>query len=214
MEQNQFESYAGAERIIPVVTIYDATYAVSVARALVSAGFRTIEVTLRTPESLKAIRDIARSDSGIIVGAGSVTKSSSVDEAMDAGAEFLVSPGLTHSLAETALKRSVAFLPGIATPSQIITGIELGLDVFKFFPAEPLGGASYLKAISAPFPDLRFIPTGGIRPDNLDSYLSLPQVLACGGSWLTPREAMSSGDMETVTKRSLEAKTLVSRLSG
>ncbi|MFP4510886.1 MAG: bifunctional 4-hydroxy-2-oxoglutarate aldolase/2-dehydro-3-deoxy-phosphogluconate aldolase [Spirochaetota bacterium] len=213
MEQNQFESYAGAEGIIPVVTIHDAVHAVSVANALVGAGFHTIEVTLRTPESLKAIQNIARSDSRIVVGAGSVTRESSVDEAIDAGAEFLVSPGLTHSLAERALKRSVAYLPGIATPSEIMTGIEMGLSVFKFFPAEPLGGTEYLKAISAPFPDLRFIPTGGIRPENLGSYLSLPQVLACGGSWLTPRESLASGDMETVTKRSREAKALVSRLS-
>ncbi|TVQ26649.1 MAG: bifunctional 4-hydroxy-2-oxoglutarate aldolase/2-dehydro-3-deoxy-phosphogluconate aldolase [Spirochaetaceae bacterium] len=211
MEQKQFESYAGTERIIPVVTLNDATYAVQLAWTLREAGFRTIEVTLRTPDSLRAIQNIASSDCDITVGAGSITNSQAVEDAIAAGAEFLVSPGLTRNLVEQVHKREIAFLPGVSTPSDIMLGMELGITLLKFFPAEPLGGVPYLKALSAPFPEARFVPTGGIRPQNLADYLDLPAVVACGGSWLAPAKAIASGDMSQVKSLCLEAQKLLGR---
>ncbi len=211
MEQKQFESYAGTERIIPVVTLNDATYAVQLAWALREAGFRTIEVTLRTSDSLRAIQHIASSDCDITVGAGSITSPQSVEDAIAAGAEFLVSPGLTENLVDRVRKHEIAFLPGVSTPSDIMLGMELGITLLKFFPAEPLGGAPYLKALAAPFPDARFVPTGGVRPQNLSDYLDLPSVVACGGSWLTPANAIASGDMSQVTSLCMEAQELIAR---
>ncbi len=208
MEQDQFETFVTEEQIIPVVTMRDAAYAVSLAETLLEAGFRTIEITLRTAGSLQAIQAIAASDCPIVVGAGSISRVEDIHAAVDAGAEFLVSAGLNPELVDEARKSSMAYLPGIATPSEILTGIGMGIDLFKFFPAEALGGTKYLKAISAPFPAARFVPTGGIRPESLRSYLDMPSVLACGGSWLTPADALQAGDMDRIKHLAWHARTL------
>jgi 2-dehydro-3-deoxyphosphogluconate aldolase / (4S)-4-hydroxy-2-oxoglutarate aldolase len=169
--------------VIPVLTIEDASLARPLAEALVAGGLRTLEVTLRTPAALDAIREMARVK-GAIVGAGTVLSGEDLDSCMRAGASFAVSPGLTEKLASLALARCFPFMPGIATASDIIRGLELGLDRFKFFPAETAGGLKALKALAAPFAQCRFCPTGGITQHSAADWLALDAVLCVGGSWL------------------------------
>lgn len=169
--------------VIAVLTLDEAGRAAEVARALVAGGVRVLEVTLRTPAALDAIAAMARVE-GAIVGAGTVVSADQVDAAARAGAQFLVSPGLTERVARAALASGLPFLPGIATAGDIMRGMELGLDRFKFFPAIAAGGLPALKSLAAPFGDARFCPTGGITPDNAGAWLAEPSVLCVGGSWL------------------------------
>lgn len=169
--------------VIPVLVIEDAAHAVPVAEALVRGGLPVLEVTLRTAAALDVIRAM-KTVPGALVGAGTVLNEYALDDALSAGSEFIVSPGLTKGLARAAEAAKVPFLPGIATPSDIMCGLDLGLDRFKFFPAEANGGIPALKAIAAPFGSVRFCPTGGITPDTAASWLALDAVLCCGGSWL------------------------------
>ena len=169
--------------VIPVLVIEDAAHAVPVAEALVRGGLPVLEVTLRTAAALDVIRAM-KTVPGALVGAGTVLNEYALDDALSAGSEFIVSPGLTKPLARAAEAAKVPFLPGIATPSDIMRGLDLGLDRFKFFPAEANGGIPALKAISAPFGSVRFCPTGGITAATAADWLSLDSVLCCGGSWL------------------------------
>lgn len=169
--------------VIPVLVIEDAAHAVPVAEALVRGGLPVLEVTLRTAAALDVIRAM-KTVPGALVGAGTVLNEYALDDALSAGSEFIVSPGLTKSLARAAEAARVPFLPGIATPSDIMRGLDLGLDRFKFFPAEANGGIPALKAISAPFGSVRFCPTGGITAATAADWLALDSVLCCGGSWL------------------------------
>lgn len=169
--------------VIPVLVIEDAAHAVPVAEALVRGGLPVLEVTLRTAAALDVIRAM-KTVPGALVGAGTVLNEYALDDALSAGSEFIVSPGLTKSLARAAEAAKVPFLPGIATPSDIMKGLDLGLDRFKFFPAEANGGIPALKAISAPFGSVRFCPTGGITAATAADWLALDSVLCCGGSWL------------------------------
>jgi 2-dehydro-3-deoxyphosphogluconate aldolase/(4S)-4-hydroxy-2-oxoglutarate aldolase len=180
--------------VIPVLVIDDAAQARPIAEALVAGGLPVIEVTLRTAAAPDAIRAM-RSVEGTIVGAGTVLNEADLRQCIDAGAEFIVSPGLTPSLAEAAIASGLPFLPGIATASEIMRGLELGLTHFKFFPAEASGGVAALKALSAPFAQCRFCPTGGITPATAQVWLELPSVLCVGGTWLT---AGCSVDVEAV----------------
>lgn len=171
--------------VIPVLTIEEVAHARAIAEALVAGGLPVLEVTLRTSTALDVIREMKQVP-GAIVGAGTVLNEYALDDALTAGSEFIVSPGLTESLAKAAIAADVPFLPGTATSSDIMRGLDLGLDRFKFFPAEANGGIPALKAIAAPFGSVRFCPTGGIRAATAPDWLALDAVLCCGGSWLVP----------------------------
>jgi 2-dehydro-3-deoxyphosphogluconate aldolase/(4S)-4-hydroxy-2-oxoglutarate aldolase len=169
--------------VIPVLVLEGDSDWAKLAETLVAGGLPVLEVTLRTPAALAAIRQISRVP-GAIVGAGTVLNERQLDDAVAAGAQFVVSPGLTEPLAKAVARSGVAYLPGVATAGDIMRGLDLGLDRFKFFPAEASGGIPALKALSGPFGSIRFCPTGGIRPDNAAKWLSLGAVLCVGGTWL------------------------------
>jgi 2-dehydro-3-deoxyphosphogluconate aldolase / (4S)-4-hydroxy-2-oxoglutarate aldolase len=189
--------------VIPVLVLEGDEDWARLAETFVGAGLPVLEVTLRTPGALDAIRRM-REAPGAIVGAGTVVNERQLDEALAAGAQFIVSPGLTEPLARAVGRSGVAYLPGIATAGDIMRGFDLGLDRFKFFPAESSGGIAALKALSGPFGDVRFCPTGGIRHDNAAEWLSLATVLCVGGSWL-----YRAGDsMEVVGERAGAAAAL------
>lgn len=171
--------------VIPVIVIDDANDAIALAEALVAGGLPVLEVTLRTPAALDAIRAM-RQVPGAIVGAGTVTSPQLLEEALAAGSEFIVSPGLTEPLGRAAIASGVPFLPGIASAGDIMRGLDLGLTHFKFFPAMAAGGLLALRALAAPFGEARFCPTGGIGPDTAAQWLEFPPVLCVGGSWVSP----------------------------
>jgi 2-dehydro-3-deoxyphosphogluconate aldolase/(4S)-4-hydroxy-2-oxoglutarate aldolase len=190
--------------VIPVLVIEDGIDAVALAEALVDGGLPVIEVTLRTPGALAAMRAMA-TVKGAIVGAGTVLDEATLGTALDAGAQFIVSPGLTDPLARAAIARGIPFLPGVATAGDIMRGLDHGLDHFKFFPAETSGGLPALKALAGPFGDIRFCPTGGIRPDTAAQWLAHPSVLCVGGSWILPA---GERDMAAVRVRAAAAAAL------
>lgn len=172
--------------VIPVLVIDEVAHAASIAEALVKGGLPVLEVTLRTASALEVIREMKQVP-GAIVGAGTVLNEHALEDALEAGSEFIVSPGFTESLAKAAIASGTAFLPGTATSSDIMRGLDLGLDRFKFFPAEANGGIPALKAIAAPFGMVKFCPTGGITAATAADWLALDPVLCCGGSWLVPK---------------------------
>ena len=172
-----------AAPVIPVLVLDGEGDWAGLAETLVAAGLPVLEVTLRTPSALDAIRAMSTVE-GAIVGAGTVLNEAQLDAALAAGSKFIVSPGLTETLGKTAIASGIPYLPGIATAGDIMRGLDLGLDRFKFFPAESSGGIPALKALSAPFGEIRFCPTGGIRADTAADWLTLPSVLCVGGSWL------------------------------
>jgi 2-dehydro-3-deoxyphosphogluconate aldolase/(4S)-4-hydroxy-2-oxoglutarate aldolase len=172
--------------VIPVLVVEDVKQARPLAEALVSGGLRVLEVTLRTPAALDVIRAM-REVQGAIVGAGTVTNPAQLDAAIEAGSEFIVSPGLTEPLGRAAVASGVPFLPGIASAADIMRGLDLGLNRFKFFPAMAAGGLPALKALAAPFGEVRFCPTGGITEDTAPEWLVLEPVLCVGGSWIVPK---------------------------
>jgi 2-dehydro-3-deoxyphosphogluconate aldolase/(4S)-4-hydroxy-2-oxoglutarate aldolase len=171
--------------VIPVLVIDDVAFARPIAEALVAGGLRALEVTLRTPVAFDAIREIAKMKN-IVVGAGTVLNKQDLETAIEAGARFIVSPGLTESLARSAIEAGIPFLPGIASASDIMRGLDLGLNRFKFFPAVAAGGIPTLKALAAPFHECRFCPTGGITQATVPEWLALNAVPCVGGSWLVP----------------------------
>lgn len=177
-----------AAPVIPVIVIDDVAHAVPLAEALVAGGLPALEVTLRTPAALSAIAAMAQVP-GAIVGAGTVTNPAELDAALSAGAQFIVSPGLTEPLGKAAIASGAAFLPGIATAGDIMRGLDLGLTHFKFFPAIAAGGLPALKALAGPFGQCRFCPTGGIGPDTAAQWLAFDAVLCVGGSWVAPSGA-------------------------
>jgi 2-dehydro-3-deoxyphosphogluconate aldolase / (4S)-4-hydroxy-2-oxoglutarate aldolase len=197
--------------VIPVVVIEDAGDAVPLARALVAGGLPAIEVTLRTPAALDAIRAIADEVPEAVVGAGTVLFEQHVAEALDAGARFLVSPGSTEHLLPTARSSGVPYLPGVATASEILDLLQRGVTEMKFFPAEAAGGAAFLKSIAGPMPQVRFCPTGGITAESAPSYLALPNVGCVGGSWMLPPAALAAKDWGRIQALATEASALKSR---
>jgi 2-dehydro-3-deoxyphosphogluconate aldolase / (4S)-4-hydroxy-2-oxoglutarate aldolase len=174
--------------VIPVLVLDGAHDPAELASTLVEAGLPVIEVTLRTPGAVAAIKAMAAVP-GAVVGAGTVLESAQLDDALGAGARFIVSPGLTEPLTKAAMAAAVPYLPGVATAGDIMRGLDLGLDRFKFFPAEAAGGIAALKALSAPFAGIRFCPTGGITAASARDWLALPPVACIGGSWVVPRGA-------------------------
>ena len=194
--------------VIPVIVIEDADRAVPLARALVAGGVRVLEVTLRTPAALSAIRAIAREVPEAVVGVGTLTHADEFAAALEAGAQFAVSPGLTPALVKAARTTGLRWLPGVMTPSDVIAARAAGLRQLKLFPAQQAGGLGMLKALYGPFPDVLFCPTGGITPDTAPEFLALPNVPCVGGSWLTPGAAVASGDWNAITALATHASSL------
>jgi 2-dehydro-3-deoxyphosphogluconate aldolase / (4S)-4-hydroxy-2-oxoglutarate aldolase len=186
--------------VIPVLVIEDAAHAAPIAAALVAGGLPVLEVTLRTSSALEVIREMKQVP-GAIVGAGTVLNEHALDDALEAGSEFIVSPGLTESLAKAAISAGAPLLPGIATSSDIMRGLDLGLDRFKFFPAEANGGIPALKAIAAPFGMARFCPTGGVTQASAPDWLALDAVLCVGGSWLVPKGVPDVAAIEAAARK-------------
>jgi len=185
---NDIEAVMTLAPVIPVLIIDDVAHARPIAEALVAGGLRVLEVTLRTPVALEAIREMAKVE-GAVVGAGTVLNERDLEASVPAGARFIVSPGLTEALSRKALASGIPFLPGIATAGDIMRGLDMGLSRFKFFPAVAGGGILALKALCSPFPQCRFCPTGGITQENAAEWLALDAVPCVGGSWLVPRGA-------------------------
>lgn len=194
--------------VIPVLTVASVEDGLAQAKALVAGGLHAIEVTLRTPSALDAIHAIAKSVPKAVVGAGTIVSVDQIDEAVAAGARFLVSPGAPPALAKAAAQAPVPFLPGCATASEAMALRELGFRALKFFPAEAAGGARLLASLAAPLPDLRFCPTGGIDLAKAPEYLKLPNASCVGGSWMLPKAALGRGDYSEVEKLAREAAGL------
>ena len=191
--------------VIPVIVVDEVEHAVPLAKALVAGGLRVLEVTLRTPAALDAIRAMSEVD-GAIVGAGTVTNETELNAAINAGSEFIVSPGLTEPLGKAAIGAGSPFLPGIANAGDIMRGLDLGLTHFKFFPAMAAGGLPALKALAAPFGQCLFCPTGGIGPDNAAEWLAFDPVLCVGGSWVAPRGAPDTAEVERLAREAMELR--------
>jgi 2-dehydro-3-deoxyphosphogluconate aldolase/(4S)-4-hydroxy-2-oxoglutarate aldolase len=196
------------ERVVPVVVIDDADKAVTLADTLLDAGLCAIEVTLRTPAALEAIRKIAAEVPAMIVGAGSVRHASQVGDVVSAGAQFGVCPGSSPALLDAVDEAHLPFIPGAITPSETLVLFERGYTLQKFFPAEPSGGVDYLKGIAAPIPEARFMPTGGITLESAPRYLGLENVACLGGSWIVPAEALAASNFDVIAKLAREAAAL------
>lgn len=185
--------------VIPVIVVEDVADAVPMAKALVAGGLRVLEVTMRTPAALDAMQAM-REVEGAIIGAGTVLNSAMLDQAMEAGAEFIVSPGLTENLGQAAIASGVSFLPGVANAGDIMRGLDLGLSAFKFFPAATSGGLPALKALTGPFGQVKFCPTGGISLANAAEWLAMDQVLCVGGSWIVPKGPFDAAKVEALAR--------------
>ncbi len=191
--------------VVTVIVIHNLDHAVPLAKALVAGGVKVLEVTLRTPVAMEAIRMIATEVPEAVIGAGTVTTKEDLHAVADAGGVFAISPGLTPTLLTAAINGPIALIPGISTASELMFGMEYGLTEFKFFPAEAVGGIKMIKSIGGPFPQATFCPTGGISPDNYKEYLSLKNVACVGGSWLAPAEALEQGDYQKITDLAAQA---------
>jgi 2-dehydro-3-deoxyphosphogluconate aldolase / (4S)-4-hydroxy-2-oxoglutarate aldolase len=189
--------------VIPVLILEEEMDWAALAETFVAAGLPVLEVTLRTPVALDAIREMSGVE-GAIVGAGTILNGRQLDEAANAGSQFIVSPGLTEPLGKAVVESGIAYLPGTATSADIMRGLDLGLDRFKFFPAEASGGIPALKALSAPFANVRFCPTGGVRPNTAADWLAVPSVLCVGGTWFVKR----GDDLATIGERARAAAQL------
>jgi 2-dehydro-3-deoxyphosphogluconate aldolase / (4S)-4-hydroxy-2-oxoglutarate aldolase len=194
--------------VVPVLIIEDAKTAVPLARALVAGGLKAIEITLRTEAALEAVRLVAQEVEGAVVGAGTILNAAHYAAAVEAGSQFIVSPGTTQELLDVARQSDIPLLPGAATASEVMALREEGYKVLKFFPAEQAGGAANLKALSSPLAGTLFCPTGGISLKNAMDYLSLPNVVCVGGSWVAPKELVAAGDWSGITKLASEASAL------
>ena len=201
------------QAIIPVLTVRNVANAARTAALLAESGLKFIEVTLRTPESLAAIRAMAEAKTGAIIGAGSIRSPRDIDEAIAAGAEFLVSPGQTDALLKAGLAAPVPFIPAAATPAEMMRAMEAGFPVVKFFPAEASGGIRALSAILAPLHDIAVMPTGGITPANALDYLKIPNVVAVGGSWMVKADDLDGGRFDDVAALAREAAAIGRRRS-
>lgn len=208
MIQEGLETIMKLAPVIPVVIIDDVADAVPLARALVQGGLKAIEITLRTPAALEAIRAVANEVEGAVAGVGTVLTPKQYKQAAKAGAQFAVSPGATRKLLDAAEDADLAPLPGIASASEAMVLIERGYRFAKFFPAEAAGGAPFLSSIASPLPQLQFCPTGGITQEIAPRYLKLPNVLCVGGSWMVKKELVAAKDWDAITKLAAEAAKL------
>jgi 2-dehydro-3-deoxyphosphogluconate aldolase/(4S)-4-hydroxy-2-oxoglutarate aldolase len=198
--------------VMPVLEIDSVERAAPLAESLLAGGLPVAEITLRTEAALESIRTIAREAPDVLLGAGTVITREQAQAALDAGAQFLVSPGMVEQVVLWAQQHHVPILPGAATPTEMIRGIHLGLDLLKFFPAESMGGLSAIQAMSDPFPQLKFIPTGGIRLDNAAAYLAHPRIHAVGGSWMAKRQMIAEGQFEQITRLARQASEFVKEI--
>ena len=195
--------------IIPVITISNPEDSQHIGKALLDGGLPCAEITLRSAGAIDAIKNLSSTFPEILIGAGTVLSSDQAEKSVFAGAQFIVSPGFDPHVAEWCQANGVPYTPGVATPSEINMALDFGLQILKFFPSEAMGGVMTLKAISAPYSDIRFIPTGGINSENLPSYLLLPSVHACGGSWIVSQEYLSEQNFPMITTKALEAVEIV-----
>lgn len=198
----------GAARLLPVVVLDRAEDAAPLARALLAGGLGVAEVTFRTEAAAAAIAAIATEVPEMLVGAGTVLTEAQVDAAVDAGAAFLVTPGFNPAVVARAKARGVVIVPGVNNPTGVEQALAAGLSLVKFFPAEPSGGVSFIKALTGPYGGMRFVPTGGVGPANLASYLAIPAVVACGGSWMVDPALIRAGDFDRIAALTSEAVAL------
>ncbi len=191
-------SLLAGQPVIPVLRIADAKQAVPLARALARGGLKAIEITLRTPDALEAIRRVAGEVEESVVGAGTILDPAQYDAAAQAGSRFIVSPGITKELLKASADSDIPFLPGAITPGEIMAARQAGLTFLKFFPAEQAGGAAFLKALASPIADVKFCPTGGVSATNAAGYLGLPNVICVGGSWVAPDDLVVNGEWSRI----------------
>jgi len=191
--------------VVPVLVIKKLEHAVPLAKALLAGGIKVLEVTLRTPVAVEAIAKIAEEVPDAIVGAGTITNQEQLQQVIDAGAKFAISPGMTRELLEAGNNGPIPLIPGISSTSDLMKGLDQGYSHFKFFPAEASGGVKAIKSISGPFPNVVFCPTGGITPDTYNNYLAVPNVRCVGGSWLAPDDALEQGDWQKITQLAADA---------
>jgi 2-dehydro-3-deoxyphosphogluconate aldolase/(4S)-4-hydroxy-2-oxoglutarate aldolase len=203
-----------AAGVVPVITIEDAARAPGLGEALLAGGLPLAEITFRTDAAADAIAELRRAVPDVLVGAGTVLDADTVDRALGAGAEFIVAPGLNRAVVQRCHERDVAVIPGVATPTEIEAALALGLRLVKLFPAEALGGLPYLQAIAAPYRGVRFVPTGGIGPANLDAWLANPAVAACGGSWIATADDIRDGRWDEVAAKAAQAVAIAAAARG
>jgi 2-dehydro-3-deoxyphosphogluconate aldolase/(4S)-4-hydroxy-2-oxoglutarate aldolase len=208
---NDINQVLESNPVVPLVQADDSSVATKTSRALAAGGLTVVEVVLRTDRALDCLRAVADEVPEVIAGAGTVLSAKQAEAAFDAGAQFIVSPGLDEGVVAVARERGAPVYPGIFTPGELQRAFNLGLETVKFFPASIAGGVPALKALSSVFRTMRFMPTGGVSADNLADYLAVPAVLACGGSWLTPASAIEAGDYDQVTTLAREALQIAAR---
>lgn len=209
---NEVLKKMGQIGIIPVVVLHDVKDAKPLAKALLDGGLPCAEVTFRTEAAEESIRVMAEEYPQLLVGAGTVLTTEQVDRAVAAGAKFIVSPGLNPKVVRYCLDKGVPVTPGVVTPGEIEKALELGLDVVKFFPAEPSGGLPMIKAMAAAYTKLKFMPTGGINAENVVDYLKSDKILACGGSWMVKGDMIAAGEFDKITELCREAAELVKEI--
>nr|WP_178632920.1 bifunctional 4-hydroxy-2-oxoglutarate aldolase/2-dehydro-3-deoxy-phosphogluconate aldolase [uncultured Mediterraneibacter sp.] len=198
--------------VVPVVVLEDVKDALPLAKSLVEGGLPCAEVTFRTEAAAESIRQMAEAYPEMLVGAGTVLTTEQVDEAVAAGAKFIVSPGFDPEIVDYCIGKDISVLPGCATPSEVAQAVKRGLQVVKFFPAEQAGGIAMIKAMAAPYHTLKFMPTGGINQDNLKDYLSFDKILCCGGSWMVKENLIKAGAFDKICELTREAKKLADQI--
>lgn len=211
---NEVLEKLGQYGIVPVVVLNDSKDAGPLADALCEGGLACAEVTFRTEAAAESIKIMSEKHPEMLVGAGTVLTVEQVDEAVAAGAKFIVSPGLNPEVVKYCLDKNIAITPGVVTPSEMEQAIELGLNIVKFFPAEPSGGLSMIKAVSAPYTMLKFMPTGGINPGNVKEYLKSDKIFACGGSWMVKGDLVDAGNFDKIKELTKEAADIVKEIRG
>ena len=204
----------GQMGIVPVVVLNDVKNAVPLAQSLINGGLPCAEVTFRTEAAQQSIAEISKNFPQMFVGAGTVLTTEQVDRAVDAGAKFIVSPGFNPKVVEYCIKKGYPVTPGIMTPTELEMTLEFGLDVVKFFPAENAGGLKMIKAMAAPYTKMKFMPTGGINPQNVREYLQCDKILACGGSWMVKGDLINSGNFAEIEKLTKQASQIVKEIRG
>lgn len=211
---NEVLKKIGEIGIIPVVVLDDAKDAAPLAKALMEGGLPCAEVTFRTAAAEDVIRNMSEAYPDLFVGAGTVLTVEQVNRAVNAGAKFIVSPGLNPEVVKYCIQREIPVCPGTCTPSEVEQALALGLDTVKFFPAEPAGGLGFIKAIAAPYTTVKFMPTGGISAKNVREYLAYDKILACGGSWMVKKDLVQAGDFDKITELVREAAAIVKEVRG
>lgn len=198
MNTTEIENALRSARILPVLTVQDAAHAYPLARVLTGAGLRVLEIALRTEHSWEAASRMREAAPQAVIGLGTVTTPAQLDQALEWGADFIVSPGLTPALMQAAAAAQAPLIPGVMTPGEVMQAVDAGFSLLKLFPAEPAGGVPLLKALAGPFPELRFCPTGGISAARAPAYLDLPNVVAVGGSWMAPPQSVATADWKHI----------------